>query len=274
MNKKKVIKKKIFLLADTFDKYSFETTKIIVDSGLFEISGIIFSKKNNLKKIKHFLNLTKLNLKKYKIKIFNDGMPHKNNIIINYIKKNQIKLCICTGFKSRLRKNFISAFNQGVINFHPAALPFCKGAHSTFWTIIENRDIGSTMHLMSDKYDSGPILDQIKVKNSDLLTATEVFNISRKFSLKLLKRNLKNIYNYNFKFKKNLSGYYHSVKEINKLININIKLKSSNIHFWRLLRATSYKNNGIIFKIKNQKFKIISKILKINEVPFIKDSNI
>ena len=58
------------------------------------------------------------------------------------------------------------------------------------------------MHLMSKKFDDGPILDQIAYKNTDDLIAEDVWNKSHSLSVDLLKRNLDNIYMKKIKLKK------------------------------------------------------------------------
>lgn len=45
-------------------------------------------------------------------------------------------------------------------NIHPGFLPEYRGAHTTNWALINNeRRIGVTMHLLSDKFDDGEIID-------------------------------------------------------------------------------------------------------------------
>ena len=57
------------------------------------------------------------------------------------------------------------------------------------------------MHLMSKKFDDGPILDQIVYKNTDDLIE-RMSEKSHSLSVDLLKRNLNNIYMKKIKLKK------------------------------------------------------------------------
>ena len=44
-----------------------------------------------------------------------------------------------------------------VINCHPAALPYNRGCHHSFWGIIDKTDLGATLHWMIEGLDKGPI---------------------------------------------------------------------------------------------------------------------
>lgn len=54
----------------------------------------------------------------------------------------------------------LSVPKYGVINLHPAYLPYNKGWHTPSWAIIDKTKIGGTLHFMSDTIDSGNIIHQ------------------------------------------------------------------------------------------------------------------
>ena len=193
-----IIKKKIILFGDTTSPTGLKFFNYFSKQKYFEIVLIIFSKKSSKKKIKKIINLFN-----YKIKFFNENMPHRNKSIIKIIKNNKIELGICTAFPNRIRKSFINLFKKGIINFHPAALPYNKGSHHSFWGIYNNTNHGCTMHLMNKNFDDGQIIDQIKFKNSVELKAGDVFKKSHALMIPLIKKNIKKIYNNNYKFVKN-----------------------------------------------------------------------
>ena len=193
-------KENILVLGDFNDDVSSEMINIIHKSGYFRIKILILPK-NNL----HLKN--KLKKKFMNTEVFFNGKPHNSKIIKDSIKEYKINLGISTGFKTRLRSSFLSLFKKRIINFHPSVLPHNKGAHSTFWSIINNSKLGATMHYMNDKYDSGDILDQKILNHDKTILADELFNTSRVYCIELLKKNLKNIYNKNLKPKKKLKRF-------------------------------------------------------------------
>ena len=229
----------------------------IKKSKLFKISAIICLKrnKNNINPLKKLLDK--------KTQIFFNGFPHKSNKIINFILRENIKMALCLGFPNLIRLSFLKLFKEGVLNFHPAYLPYNKGSHSAFWAIMNNTPYGASMHFMNGKFDSGEIVDRIKCKIDIQATADKVFEDSRKTCVKLIKKNIKNIYNNNFSKIKNRSSVIYFKKDISKFVNLNISQSLSVKKLWSLLRAVHYKDNGIFLKINDKKFKITSNIKEI-----------
>lgn len=52
---------------------------------------------------------------------------------------------------------------EGVINLHPAYLPFNRGWHTPSWAILENTPIGATLHFMDIGVDTGDIIHQREI---------------------------------------------------------------------------------------------------------------
>lgn len=251
--------KKILVFAEANSEYSRKILRYLSIQNKLKISIIIFSKDSTLKNIKK-------SLKSYKIKpkIFLESKPHKNIQIRNLLKKNKINLAISSSYSRIIHNKFLKLFSEGVINLHPSALPFNKGCHHAFWGIIDKTYHGCTMHYMNNKLDSGDIIDQIKYKNSQEITAKEVFKRSHNLMLVILRKNIKLIANNNLKKIKQKKGSYHSKKMIIKKSTLNINQKISVDFLWRLIRGTQIKNHGYFININKKKFKIISKIIKID----------
>ncbi len=103
---------------------------------------------------------------KLKIKIYQfENKQITENKLLNYLKKNNIKLICLAGFMKILRKNFIKKFNGKILNIHPSLLPKFKGLN-THERAIQNKEkfSGCTVHYVSSKLDSGKIILQKKVK--------------------------------------------------------------------------------------------------------------
>ena len=250
----KNIRKKILVFCDFGDIYALKGLNILLKSKYFRVKCLIVTKKN--RNIKKTINK--------KIKIFYDGFPHKNKKIISYIKSEKIELAFCTGFPNRVRKNFISLFEEGIINSHPSVLPYNKGSHSSFYTIINNTPVGASLHYMNESFDSGAIIDVIKIKSKPDYKAYQIFEISRNLCNFLLNKNLKKIYENKINFKNNIKNKINFKKDIDSLTLIKKNKNYSGEYIWRLLRAVNYKDNGIYYKINKAIFKITSKIKKIN----------
>ena len=66
-----------------------------------------------------------------------------------------------------LSKKFIKEFTKPILNIHPSLLPKFKGLN-THKRVLENKEkyTGATVHLVSEKLDSGKIILKKKIKIS------------------------------------------------------------------------------------------------------------
>lgn len=55
------------------------------------------------------------------------------------------------------------------LNLHPAYLPYNRGWHTPSWALLEDTPIGATLHVMTPKVDTGPIVhrSQLSVRPDD-----------------------------------------------------------------------------------------------------------
>jgi len=51
----------------------------------------------------------------------------------------------------------------GVLNLHPALLPYNRGWHTPSWAILDGTPIGATLHFMDSGLDTGDIVAQIEL---------------------------------------------------------------------------------------------------------------
>ena len=75
---------------------------------------------------------------------------------------------VSAGFMRILGPDMLSAFPMRVVNTHPALLPSFPGAHAVRDALDHGvRVTGSTMHLVDEGVDTGPIIDQRPVAVED-----------------------------------------------------------------------------------------------------------
>ena len=125
----------------------------------FEISFVVSDNKNATG-----LNFTKINkIQQLVINFKNKKLAEKK--ILKYLNKKKIKFIALAGFMKILSKSFIKNFNGTILNIHPSLLPKYKGLN-THKRVLKNKEIysGCTVHLVSEKLDSGKILAQKKVR--------------------------------------------------------------------------------------------------------------
>ncbi len=105
-----------------------------------------------------------------KFKINNIVIKYSNrksfeNRLLKLLKRNNVDLICLAGFMKILSGSFIKKFYKPILNIHPSLLPKYKGLN-THNRAIQNKDkySGATVHIVSEKLDSGKIILQKKVK--------------------------------------------------------------------------------------------------------------
>lgn len=77
---------------------------------------------------------------------------------------------ILAGFMRRLTAGFVAAFADKLINIHPSLLPKYPGLNTYARALAAgDKEVGSTVHLVTQEVDAGPILAQqsVPVEPSD-----------------------------------------------------------------------------------------------------------
>lgn len=92
--------------------------------------------------------------------IYADPMT-ADEVIASALKREGVDYIIMAGYMRMVHAPILRAFENRVVNLHPALLPSFKGAHA----IQDAYDYGVkvtgvTVHFADDKYDCGPIIAQ------------------------------------------------------------------------------------------------------------------
>lgn len=84
--------------------------------------------------------------------------------LVRRLKAQRIDWVILAGFMRLLTPTFLSAFENRVLNIHPALLPAFPGTHAQRQAFeAKVRISGCTVHLVDSGMDTGPILAQAAV---------------------------------------------------------------------------------------------------------------
>jgi len=90
--------------------------------------------------------------------------------IIKILKEKKIDLVVLAGYMRILSPYFIRAYQNKIMNIHPALLPSFPGLHAQKQAIGNGVKIsGCTVHFVDEGVDSGPIILQktVEVKDED-----------------------------------------------------------------------------------------------------------
>lgn len=90
--------------------------------------------------------------------------------VVRYLKDNKIDLVCLAGYMRVLTPYFVREFKNRIMNVHPSLLPSFKGVNGIKDTLDYGAKVtGPTVHFVTEKIDSGPIIAQaaIEVRDDD-----------------------------------------------------------------------------------------------------------
>jgi phosphoribosylglycinamide formyltransferase-1 len=113
---------------------------------------------------------------------------------LKLLQKEKIDILCLAGFMRILSPNFIRKLKIPIINIHPSLLPKFKGLNTHQRAIDDNEKFsGCTVHYVTEKLDSGKIIDQKKVKILKKDTAKSLAKKILKLEHRLLPETLNKI---------------------------------------------------------------------------------
>jgi methionyl-tRNA formyltransferase len=154
--------------------------KLLIEEKNVSISYVICSDKK-------YENLVKILCKKNNIRFFSKKLIINNFFKLeNISKKSDLLLSVYSNVI--LNKKYLKFFKFRCFNIHPGILPYYPGKNCVSGSIFnQEKNIGSTIHLITTKIDGGNIVLQKKVslnKNDSLLNAMIKLRNSTKLALK------------------------------------------------------------------------------------------
>ena len=117
-------------------------------------------------------------------RIFN-GTKFKKEDALNILDKLRLDYIIGIHFPYIIPKKVLNIPSEGVINLHPAYLPYNRGWHTPTWAILEGTPVGATLHFMAEAVDSGDIIYQEKLEVLPSDTAHTLYKKLKKLELKV-----------------------------------------------------------------------------------------
>ena len=140
--------------------------------------GLLFAKKRKIKN--YCINFTK--------------SKRLGNIVLNILKKNDIKLVCLAGFMKILPAYFIKNYKGKIINIHPSLLPKYKGLNTHTRAIKNNEEFsGCTVHYVNSLLDSGKIIIQKKTRITKKDTANSLKQKILKIEHKIYPRTINKV---------------------------------------------------------------------------------
>jgi len=91
-----------------------------------------------------------------------------DDILIDHLDRAGVNLVVLTGYMRILSPEFVRHYKNRTINIHPALLPAFRGLDAFQQALDYGVKVtGTTIHLVDEDVDHGPIIHQVPVKVED-----------------------------------------------------------------------------------------------------------
>ena len=91
---------------------------------------------------------------------------------VQELEKCRIELLLVSGWPRRFGERICSVARVASVNVHPSLLPHYRGKDPLFWAILRGeRQVGVTLHRLTEAFDAGPVLYQKQVAVPDDATS-------------------------------------------------------------------------------------------------------
>jgi phosphoribosylglycinamide formyltransferase-1 len=88
----------------------------------------------------------------------------RDTAMANWLGERGVELVVLAGYMHLLTRPFLERFPDRIVNVHPSLLPAFPGAHAVEEQLEAGvAESGTTIHLVDEGVDSGPILRQERV---------------------------------------------------------------------------------------------------------------
>ncbi|MDI1234816.1 MAG: phosphoribosylglycinamide formyltransferase [bacterium] len=114
------------------------------------------------------------------LQYFNKSDFYDSNRVVELANQYQPDLIVLAGFLWLVPASFINAFENKIINLHPALLPKYGGkgmyGHFVHEAVVQNKEIetGITIHKVNTEFDKGEIIFQAKCRVTEEDSADSV----------------------------------------------------------------------------------------------------
>jgi methionyl-tRNA formyltransferase len=141
-----------------------------------------------------------------------------------------------------IREPLISLPRRGFINTHPSLLPYSRGKHYNFWTIVERTPFGVSLHMVKEGIDSGDIVAQAELVYGWEDTGASLFYQAREAMVKLVQETYPKLRKLDFRtWPQDLTaGTFHHSSELEAASSIDLDKSYAARDLLNLLRARTF----------------------------------
>jgi methionyl-tRNA formyltransferase len=172
--------------------------------------------------------------------VFSDDLYKPETIA--KIKELQIDLGILAWWPYIVKEPIFSISRLGLLNFHPSYLPYNRGKHYNFWTIVECTPFGVTIHFIDKGVDTGDIAYQSRIYKSWEDTAKTLYEKAQKEIVRLFIENFPEIKRGDIpRIPQDMhQGSFHKASELDSASYFDVNKSYKAVDLLNLLRARTF----------------------------------
>lgn len=191
-----------------------------------------------------------------------------NSAHIKTLKNLNLDLIILAWWPYIIQNELIRLPRIGCLNFHPSYLPFNRGKHYNFWSIVENVPFGVTIHWVTEDIDAGDIAFQTIIQTSWEDTGETLYHAAQREIIKLFINNFPAIKQDRIpRIPQDLKrGSFHFAYEIEKASTIDLNQDYQARHLLNLIRARTFPPYpGVKFTEDGKTFEVRIQITEVRK---------
>ncbi len=191
----------------------------------------------------------------------------RSPVVLNDIKSLGAEVALSVLYGDIMRPDFLYLFGRRVLNLHPAYLPYGRGANPNVWAIIKQFPAGTTLHLVDEGIDTGPILAQKKVKVTPDDTGRSLYEKLMDTSYNLFVESWPLFCSGKLLPKPQpKEGTTHKTKNLSSIDQLNLEENMKVGHLINMLRARTFPPyQGMWFEVEGKRYQVSIDIKPIDE---------
>ena len=165
-----------------------------------------------------------------------------------------------------LTSKLLEVASTGFINTHPSLLPYARGKHYNFWTLVEGAPFGVSMHFVDEGIDSGDVVAQKMIQYGWEDNGGSLFLKAKDAMIELFKDSFERIRDSDYRAKQqDLSkGSFHFGAELDIASQIFLDQNYTARDLLNLLRARTMEHQPACYFFENsEKYEVQIMIKRI-----------
>ena len=141
-----------------------------------------------------------------------------------------------------IRLPLLSLPRHGFVNTHPSLLPYGRGKHYNFWSIVDRVPFGVSLHKVDEGIDSGDIIAQAELPYDWEDTGGSLYRRATEAMVKLVQDAYPSLRNLNFvtRPQDTAAGTFHRASELDCASSIDLDKSYFARDLFNLLRARTF----------------------------------